>query len=110
VNETRYLITKYATKHAASEGRTQPMPVTCGLKPQVCIRLNVGMAVSNAAEGVECSSVALPVCYTGSGLYDELIRSEGPYLVCVCVCVCVRLTVRDLEHFKMRQPRPDLGC
>jgi len=63
----------------------------CGLKPQVCIRLNVGMAVSSAAEGMECSSLALPVCYTGSGLCDELIiRSEGPYLVCVCVCVCIR--------------------
>ena len=34
--------------------------------------------------------------------------------VCACVgvgvCLDVRLTMRDLENFKMRQPRPNLGC
>jgi hypothetical protein len=74
--------------HVKGEYRRYRRP--CGLKPQVCSPLAVGIAVSNAAVCMECSSLAFPVCCVGSGLCDELmIRSEGPYHVCVFVCLKV---------------------
>jgi hypothetical protein len=80
-----------STKYAASEGRIQPMPAAVRFKAADLYRLNDGMAVSNAAEGMECSSLALPVCCAASGLCGELIiHSDGPYRARASACVRVR--------------------
>jgi len=59
----------------------------CGLKPQVCIRSNVGMAVSNAAEGMECSAIGY-LCAMQVAVYAMSLSSVREALPCVCVCAC----------------------
>jgi hypothetical protein len=60
------------------------IPPAVRFKVQVCSRLIVGIADSNPAKGMGCSSLVLLVCCVGNGFFDELItRSEVSYLVCV---------------------------
>jgi len=70
------------------------IPVAMRSKAHVCSRLFVGIAGSNSAKGMECSSRAFVVCCVGSGLCDGLIiHSEESYRVFVCVCVCMWMWV-----------------
>jgi len=76
-----------------------PIPVAVRSKVYVCSRLFVGIAGSDSAKGMECSSRAFVVFCVSSDLCDGLIiHSEESYRVCVCVFMpnCVRS--KDLNN------------